>query len=83
MKSRCKKKQYNILNFTYGPDIIIFNCNLYSEGRLRTKLYEKRDDFNFPFICSNIPAAPAYSVYISQLIRYSRACGSYMDFLDI
>jgi hypothetical protein len=32
---------------------------------------------NFPFICSNIPAAPAYGVYISQLIQYSRACGSY------
>ena len=58
-----------------------------SQGRLRTKLYDKRDDFNFPivnlpFICSNIPAAPAYGVYISQLIRYSRACGSYHDFLD-
>ena len=25
---------------------------------------------------------PAYGVYISQLIRYSRACGSYQDFLD-
>jgi hypothetical protein len=37
---------------------------------------------NFPFICSNIPAAPAYGVYISQLIRYSRACGPYQDFLD-
>ena len=32
--------------------------------------------------CSNIPAAPVYGVYISQLIRYSRACGSYQDFLD-
>ena len=36
-----------------------------SEGRLRTKLYDKNDDFNFPivdfpFIDSNIPAAPAY-----------------------
>ena len=46
-----------------------------------------RDDFNFPivnfpFICSNIPAAPAYGVYISQLIHYFRACGSYQDFLD-
>ena len=56
-------------------------------GRLRTKFYDKRDDFNFlivnfPFICSNIPASPAYGVYISQLIRYSRACGSYQDFLD-
>jgi hypothetical protein len=56
-----------------------------SEGRLRTKLYDKRNDFNFPivnfaFICSDIPAAPAYGVYISQLIRYSIACGSYQDF---
>jgi hypothetical protein len=58
-----------------------------NEGRLRTKLYDKRDDFNFPivnfpFICSNIPAAPAYGVYISQMIRYSRAFGSYQDVLD-
>jgi hypothetical protein len=58
-----------------------------SEGQLRTKLYNKRDDFNFPivnfpFICSNIPAAPAYGIYISQMIRYSRACGSYQDFLE-
>ena len=37
---------------------------------------------NFPFICSNIPAAPAYGVYISHMIRYSRACGSYQDVLD-
>ena len=54
---------------------------------LRTKLYDKRYDFNFPivnfpFICSNIPAAPAYGVYISPCIRYSRACDSYLDFLD-
>jgi hypothetical protein len=58
-----------------------------NEGRLRTKLYDKRNDFNFPivnspFICSNIPAAPAYGVYISQMIRYSRACGYYQNFLD-
>ena len=58
-----------------------------NEGRLRTKLYDKRDDFNFPilnfpFICSNIPGAPVYGVYISQMIRYSRVYGSYQDFLD-
>ena len=58
-----------------------------SEGRFRTKLYDKKDDFNFPivnfsFICSNIPAAPAYGVYISQVIRYSRVCGSYKDVVD-
>ena len=58
-----------------------------SEGRLRTKLYDKTDDLNFPimnfpFICSNIATPPAYGVFISQMIRYSRACGSYQDFLD-
>jgi hypothetical protein len=41
-----------------------------------------RDAGNFPFICSNIPAAPSYGAYISQMIQYSRACGSYQDFLD-
>ena len=55
-------------------------------GVLMTKLYDKRDDFtfkivNFPFICGNIPSAPAYGVYISQLIRYARACRKYTDFI--
>ena len=63
------------------------HLKIVSEGRLRTKLYDKRNDFNFPivnfpFICSNIPAAPAYGEYISQMIRYSRTCCSYQDFLD-
>jgi hypothetical protein len=58
-----------------------------SEWRLRTKLYDKRDDFNFPivnfpFICSIIPAAPASGVYISQLIQHSRTCDSFQDCLD-
>ena len=35
---------------------------------------------NYPFLSSNIPSSPAYGVYISQLLRYSRACNSYEDF---
>ena len=55
-------------------------------GQLSTKIYDKRDDFNFkiinfPNMCSNIPASPAYGVYISQLIRYARASSNYSDFL--
>jgi hypothetical protein len=51
------------------------------------RIKDQRDDFNFAivnfqFICSDIPAEPAYGVYISQLIRYSRACGSYQAFID-
>ena len=58
-----------------------------SEGWLKTILYDKSDDFNFPIVnypfkCSKILAAPACGVYIFQLIRYSRACGSYQYFLD-
>ena len=35
---------------------------------------------NFSVICSNIPAAPAYRIYISLLIRYE--CDSCHDYLD-
>ena len=53
-----------------------------SDGQLRTSLYDKRDHFNnhitnFPFLSSNIPSSLAYGVFISQLIRYARACSSY------
>ena len=36
---------------------------------------------NFPNMCSNIPASPAYGVYISQLILYARTSSNYSDFL--
>ena len=64
-------------NFSKQKCIIYISlCEIDSEGRLRTKLYDKRDDFNFPIvnfpsICSKIPAAPAYGVHISQLIFQS------------
>ena len=55
-------------------------------GQLSTKICDKRDDFyfkiiNFPNMCSNRPASPAYGVYISQLIRNARASSNYSDFL--
>ena len=37
---------------------------------------------NFPFLSSNIPSAPAYGVYVSQLIRYARACSNYQDIME-
>ena len=57
-----------------------------SDGQLRTSLYDKRDDFNFhitnfPFPSSNFLSSPAYGVFISQLIRYARACSSYECFI--
>ena len=51
-----------------------------------TKLYDKRDAFGFhivnlPFMSSNIPSAPDYGVYASQLIRYAHCCSDYSDFI--
>ena len=53
----------------------------------RINIYDKRDDFtfrivNFPRMDSNIPANPAYGVYISQLVRYARICTSKVDFMN-
>ena len=64
------------------------DCYLYFVNeKLPTKLFDKRDDFNFPivnfpFLSSNIPSAPAYGIYVSQLIRYDRACSNYQDFME-
>jgi hypothetical protein len=57
-----------------------------TNGKITTQLYDKRDDLNFsivnfPYLCSNIPVSSAYGVYISQLIRYARACSTYDQFL--
>ena len=56
-------------------------------NNITSKLYDKSDKFgfhivNFPFMSSNIPAAPAYGVYASQLIRYVRCCSNYSDLLS-
>ena len=37
---------------------------------------------NFRHIDSNIPANPAYGVYISQLVRYARICTCKVDFMN-
>ena len=56
------------------------------DGQLHTPIYDKRDDFdfhitNFPFLSSNLLSSPAYGVFISQLIRYTRACSTYDCFI--
>ena len=50
-----------------------------SNGFPSSKIYDKRDDFdfdivNFPFLDGNAPRRPSYGVYISQLIRFARVC---------
>ena len=54
-------------------------------GVITSKIYDKRDDFNFnivnfPYLDGDVPKATSYGVYISQLIRFARACSSVEDF---
>ena len=55
-------------------------------NNITTKLDDKCDAFgfhivNFPFMSSNIPSAPAYGVFASQLICYAHCCSNDSDFL--
>ena len=62
------------------------DLNLYiSNGTVSTKIYDKRDDFdfdivNFPFLDGDVPRRTSYRVYISQLIRFTRASSNISDF---
>ena len=54
-------------------------------GQISTKVYDKRDDFNFeiigfPSVCSSVLASPACGVYVSRLIRCAGASGGCSDF---
>ena len=56
-----------------------------SNGTVSTKIYDKRDDFdfdivNFPFLDGDVPWRTSYGVYISQLIRFARASSNLNDF---
>ena len=50
-------------------------------------LYDKRDyNFNcsivnFAILSINIPKLPAYGLFVSQLVRYSRSNSDYLDFV--
>ena len=56
-----------------------------SNGIVSTKIYDKRDDFdfdivNFPFLDGDVPRRTSYGVYISQTIRFDRASSNLDDF---
>ena len=56
-----------------------------SNDIVSTKIYNKRDDFdfefvNFLFLDGDVPRPTTYGVYIPQLIRFARASGYVTDF---
>ena len=71
---------------SFDTEALFLNLNLsISNGTASTKIYDKRDDFdfdivNFPFLDGDVPRRTSYGVYISQLIRFARATSSVSDF---
>ena len=56
-----------------------------SDGFVKTKIYDKRDDFdfdlvNFPFLDGDDPRSASYGVYASQLFRFARVFSHVDDF---
>ena len=77
--------QLNRANLS-DTDASFLDLNLcISNGTVSTKIYDKRDDFdfdivNFPFLDGDVPRRTSYGVYISQLIRFARASSNLSDF---
>ena len=70
---------------TEAPSLDLNLC--ISNGTVSTKIYDKRDDFdfdivNFPFLDGDVPRRTSYGVYISQLIRFARASSNLNDFYN-
>ena len=56
-----------------------------ANGIVSSKIYDKRDDFNFeivnfPFLDGDVPCSTSYGVYISKLIRFAKVCSNVDDF---
>ena len=56
-----------------------------TNGIVSSKIYDKRDDFNFeivnlPFLDEDVPLSHSYGLNISQLIRFARVCSNVDDF---
>ena len=57
---------------------------LISNGFVSSKIFDKRDDFdfdivNFPFLDGDVPRVPSYGVYIFQLILFAKMSSYFAD----
>ena len=71
---------------TKAPFLDLNLCISY--GTVSTKIYDKRDDFdfdivNFPFLDGDVPRRTLYWVYISQLIRFARGSSILNDLTTV
>ena len=61
------------------------NLSSISNGTISTKIYDKRDDFDFdivifPFLDGDVARCTSYGIFLSQLIRFARASSCIIDF---
>ena len=74
---------------TSNTSVAFLDLDLSIDNRvISSKIYDKRDGFDFiivkfPFLDGDVPRVPSYGLYISQLIRFSRACSSFGDSRNI
>ena len=59
-----------------------------SNGFVSSKIYDKRDDFdfdiiNFPFLDGDVPLSTSYRVYMSQLIRFAKVSSHVADLIFV
>ena len=79
----CQLKVYNVSDIE--ASFLDLHLSI-SDGFVQTKIYDKRDDFdfdivNFPFLDGDVPRSTSYGVYISQLIRFARV-SSHVDYFN-
>ena len=75
--------QLNKANVSYAEASFFYLHLSISDGFVKTKVYDKRDDFdfdivNFPILDGDVSRSTSYGVYISQLIRFARV-SSHVD----
>ena len=75
--------QLNKANVSYAEASFLDIHLSVSDGFVKAKINDKRDDFdivNFPFLDDDVPRSASYGVYISQLIRFARVSSHVDDF---
>ena len=70
---------------SFDTEAAFLDLQLSISDIVSTKIYDKRDDFdfefvNFPFLDNDVSRSTSYEVYISHLIRFARASSYVTDF---
>ena len=79
------KSHVHIILYKTLPIVQICSMSYNNDNIVSTKVYDKRDDFDFeivnsPFLDDDVPRSTSYGVYISQLIRFARESSYVADF---